>query len=149
MSLFAVEVSDGVQESTPDQLQNLQLQLNEDSVRNTFLECMHLTARQLDHMSKDKHSDLHFATQYPFLYARKYKLYFKVHIIQGLVWAYGRFGLHIFFLLAASVAIVGGFRSAQQCGDMHGSTGVFSFLQWPPICNNYLLMTTGSCEFEN
>jgi hypothetical protein len=50
-------------------------------------------------MSNDQHADWHFAQQYPFLYARKYRYYFQQHLLEGMVWAYGRFGLHMILLV--------------------------------------------------
>ena len=121
--------------------------LSDDELRTAFRDCMHLTPWQEEHMRETKHADHHFARQYPFLYARKYKVYFRLHFLQGLVWAYGRFGLHICFLVAVSVAIVGGYRSAHLCASMEGSSSTFSFLAWPRICNNYLLATIGVCQY--
>ena len=123
--------------------------VDEKSWSQAFRDCMHLTELEEEHMSSDKHFDHHFARQYPFLYARKYRFYFRLHIFQGLMWIYGRFGLHIIFLLAVSVGIVARFRSAQKCGHMEGAENhTFAFLEWPQICNNYILMTTGRCEHE-
>ena len=34
-----------------------------------------------EHMSNEQHSDLHFARQYPFLYARKFKYFFQVRVL--------------------------------------------------------------------
>ena len=55
-----------------------------------FERCMHV-GESFEHMSNEQHSDLHFARQYPFLYARKYKYFFQV-----LVHATHLFGLFCF-----------------------------------------------------
>ena len=53
--------------------------------------------------------------QHPFLFARKWRYFFNAHLFEGLVWAYGSRGVHLFVLAGAALAIVGGFRSAHAC----------------------------------
>jgi hypothetical protein len=111
--------------------------------KDAFEWCMHLNGAHSKHMDNEKHSDMCFSKQYPFLYARKYRYFFQQHIFEGIIWAYGSVGFHIVLLGAASVAIVGGFRSAHQCG---GSNGAFSFYTWPNTCDSWIITTTGICN---
>jgi hypothetical protein len=111
--------------------------------KDAFEWCMHLNRDHSKHMDNEKHSDMCFSKQYPFLYARKYRYFFQQHIFEGIIWAYGSVGFHIALLGATSVAIVGGFRAAHQCG---GSQGAFSFYTWPNTCDSWTVTTTGVCN---
>ncbi len=106
-----------------------------------FHRCMRV-GDNYSHMSSIKHSDLHFARQYPFLYARKYKYFFQEHFFEGFIWAYGSWGVHVLVLTAMALAIVGGFRNAHQCS---GSNGAFTQVKWPGTCDTWALTTTGTC----
>ena len=120
----------------------------EEEFRAAFRRAMRLAPHQEDQMSEARHADWFFARQYPFLYARKFRHYFARHLLGGAVWAYGRFGLHIFLIVGVAVCIVGGFRSVHRCSDMNGSGGgAFTFISWPVICDPYVLATTGHCEY--
>ena len=70
-------------------------------------------------------------------------LVLQEHFFEGLIWAYGAWGLHMILLTAASLAIVGGFRSAHGCA---GSKGAFSPQEWPNTCDTWNQTTTGVCS---
>ena len=108
-----------------------------------FRWCMRLSKSVLEHMSNEKHSDPCFCEQYPFLYARKYRYFFQQHLFEWVIWAYGARAFHVVVLGAASLAIVGGFRTAHGCT---GAQGALSFYSWPNTCDTWNLTTAGVCS---